>query len=178
MPTLHRLAPVVRSADLGPIAWGRSARSLFIRVAMLFAFLSTPVIAQSREGSDPRDVEAVKATMVAMWAAIEAGDAAQYATYIHPTFTQFGENDTYLAEGKAEEVRSIASYVQRAKQVHTVMHQPDVTVRGAVAWVTYYWTDEGFVDGKRFTSRGKSTRIFVKEGGRWLCIHGHYTAVP
>jgi ketosteroid isomerase-like protein len=145
---------------------------------MLFAFLSTPVIAQSREGSDPRDVEAVKATMVAMWAAIEAGDAAQYATYIHPTFTQFGENDTYLAEGKAEEVRSIASYVQRAKQVHTVMHQPDVTVRGAVAWVTYYWTDEGFVDGKRFTSRGKSTRIFVKEGGRWLCIHGHYTAVP
>ena len=24
----------------------------------------------------------------------------------------------------------------------------------------------------------KSTRIFVKEDGKWLCIHGHYTAVP
>ena len=58
------------------------------------------------------------------------------------------------------------------------MHQPQVTVRGTVAWITYYWTDEGTIDGKRFTSRGKSTRIFVKEDGRWLCIHGHYTAVP
>ena len=31
--------------------------------------------------------------------------------------------------------------------------------------------------GERGTSRGKSTRIFVKENGRWLCIHGHYTLV-
>jgi hypothetical protein len=44
--------------------------------------------------------------------------------------------------------------------------------------IVYYWTDSGEVDGKRFTSRGKSTRIFVKENGQWLCIHGHYTAVP
>ena len=27
-------------------------------------------------------------------------------------------------------------------------------------------------------STGKSTRIFVKENGRWLCIHGHYTLRP
>ena len=53
-----------------------------------------------------------------------------------------------------------------------------VTVRGTVAWITYYWTDEGVIDGKRFTSRGKSTRLFVKENGQWLCIHGHYTLVP
>ena len=32
--------------------------------------------------------------------------------------------------------------------------------------------------GERFPSRGKSTRIFVREDGKWLCIHGHYTAVP
>ncbi len=156
----------------------RAAACTLSFATLLLAMLALPLAAQKREGSDPREVEAVKATVVAMWAAIEAGDAASYATYVHPTFTQFGENDTYLAEGKAEEVRGIASYLLRAKQVHTVMHQPDVTVRGTVAWVTYYWTDEGFSDGKRFTSRGKSTRIFVKEGNRWLCIHGHYTAVP
>jgi hypothetical protein len=51
-------------------------------------------------------------------------------------------------------------------------------VMGPVAWVLYYWTDEGDVEGKRTVSRGKSTRIFVKENGKWLCIHGHYTAVP
>jgi hypothetical protein len=58
------------------------------------------------------------------------------------------------------------------------MHQPEVKVIGEVAWITYYWTDSGLVDGKRFSSRGKSTRIFVKEKEKWLCIHGHYTAVP
>ena len=124
------------------------------------------------------DADDVKATMVAMWAAIEAADVDRYASYVHPDFTQFGENDTYLASGKALEVRSIADYVKRATNVHTEMHDARVTVRGTVAWVTYYWTDAGYAGGARFTSRGKSTRIFVKENGRWLCIHGHYTAVP
>ncbi len=149
-----------------------------LSIALATVFSAMPALAQSRDGSDAREVEAVKATLIAMWAAIEAGDVDKYATYVHPTFTQFGENDTYLASGKAEEVRGMASYLKRASGVHTVMHQPDVTVRGTVAWVTYYWTDESTVAGKRETSRGKSTRIFVKEGGRWLCIHGHYTAVP
>ena len=43
---------------------------------------------------------------------------------------------------------------------------------------TYYWTESAEVDGKRVTSRGKSTRILVREKGRWLSLHGHYTAVP
>ena len=113
-----------------------------------------------------------------MWSAIEAGDAERYASYVHPDFTQFGETDAYLSEGKAVEVRNMTAYLQRAKGVRTDMHNAQVTVRGTVAWITYYWTDDGSVEGKRVTSRGKSTRIFVKEGGRWLCIHGHYTLAP
>jgi ketosteroid isomerase-like protein len=97
---------------------------------------------------------------------------------VHPDITVFGESDLYLAEGKALEVRGIAGWVERAKGVHTEMHQPKVVVRGDVAWITYYWTDSGTEGGERFTSRGKSTRIFVRENGKWLCIHGHFTAVP
>lgn len=119
----------------------------------------------------------IRETLVAMWAAIEAGDLDRYASYVHPDFTQFGENDPYLAAGKDLELRSMADWMSRARNVHTEMHQPAVTVRGDVAWVTYYWTDSGYTDTGRFTSRGKSTRIFVREDGRWLCIHGHYTAV-
>ncbi len=117
-------------------------------------------------------------TLEAMWAAIEAGDAETYATYVHPDFSQFGEFDTYLAEGKNLEVAGMRDYLARATGVHTDMHQPVVTVRGDVAWIAYYWTDSGYTDGERFTSRGKSTRIFVRKDGRWLSIHGHYTAVP
>lgn len=145
--------------------------------ALLFA--STTLAASTAAQNDPRREQAeVKATLEAMWTAIEQGDSAAYAQYIHPDFTQFGENDVYLVSGRDHEVRSMAGYLRRAKDVHTDMHQAVVTVRGPVAWITYYWTDAGYLDGKRATSRGKSTRIFVKENGKWLCIHGHYTAVP
>lgn len=146
----------------------------------VFIFLASvacagPAFGQAITSSDAEDV---KATLVAMWDAIEHGDLNHYASFIHSDFTAFGESDVYLSSGKDYEVRSVGEFLKRAKNVHTEMHQPRVVVRGEVAWITYYWTDAGTVDGERFTSRGKSTRIFVKEGGRWLSIHGHYTAVP
>ncbi len=128
--------------------------------------------------SAPDDAADIRQTLVAMWAALEQGDLDEYARHVHPDYTVFGESDVYVAEGKALELRGMADWLSRAKNVHTEMHQPRVTVRGDTAWITYYWTDSGVVEGERFTSRGKSTRIFVREGGRWLCIHGHFTAVP
>jgi ketosteroid isomerase-like protein len=133
---------------------------------------------QGEKDSTEKAAKEVKATLVDMWDAIEKGEVGRYADHIHPDFTAFGESDVYLSAGKEREVRSITEYLRRAKNVHTEMHQPRVTVRGDTAWIVYYWTDSGEVGGERFTSRGKSTRIFVREEGRWLCIHGHYTAVP
>jgi len=147
----------------------------FVFLVSASLLLAVPALAQSDTSNDE---EAVKATLVAMWDAIEQGDLERYASYLHPEFTAFGENDVYLASGRELEVRGVADYLERASNVHTEMHQPEVTVIGDVAWITYYWTDWGWSSGERFTSRGKSTRIFVREGGRWLCIHGHYTAVP
>ena len=146
----------------------------FLALALVAGLLAAP----ARDLAKKSDAEDVKATLTAMWAAIERGDSADYARHVHPAFTQFGENDTYLASGRDLELRNMGRYLRRAKDLHTEMHQAEVTVRGEVAWIIYYWTDGGYVDGKPFGSRGKSTRIFVKENGRWLCIHGHYTAVP
>ncbi|MEL6869982.1 MAG: nuclear transport factor 2 family protein [Pseudomonadota bacterium] len=123
------------------------------------------------------DEEQIKSNLLNMWAALEAGNIEEYAKYVHPDYTLFGEGDVYLAEGKALELRSMEDWVGRAKNVHTEMHDASVTVRGDAAWMTYYWTDAGYTDEGRFTSRGKSTRIFVRENGVWLCIHGHFTTV-
>lgn len=136
-------------------------------------------------GSSASDVHAqsdeaeIRAVLVAMWAAIEEGDVETYATFIHDDFSSFGETETYLREGKRLEVRAVAGWTSRYADIHTEMHQPEVTVRGDTAWITYYWTDESInrATGDRETTRGKSTRIFVREDGRWLCIHGHYTLV-
>ncbi|MEM7416050.1 MAG: nuclear transport factor 2 family protein [Gemmatimonadota bacterium] len=125
------------------------------------------------------DEEAIKQTLVDMWAAIEAGDLEQYATYIHEDFTSFGETETYLKDGKRLELLGVEGWTSRYADIHTEMHHPEVTVHGDTAWITYYWTDESInrSTGARETTRGKSTRIFVREDGRWLCIHGHYTLV-
>ncbi len=143
-------------------------------LCMAALFVATTAAAQSTES---RDATEIKTTLTAMWDAIEKGDLERYASYLHPAFTSFGETDVYLAEGKEAEVANYREYLERAKNIHTDMHQPAVTIRGDVGWITYYWTDAGTVEGKHFSSRGKSTRIFVREGGRWLCIHAHHTEV-
>ena len=119
--------------------------------------------------------EEVMKTLDAMWAAIEKGNADEYATYVHPDFTQFGETDSVLLVGKTAEVEGIRAYLKEAKNVHTEMISPRVTIKGDVAWITYYWQDHGERRGEPIGSHGKSTRIFVKEDNQWRCIHGHYT---
>ncbi len=155
------------------------SRSLFSFILIVLVFglfgLANHMAAQKANGSEE---EAVKATLTAMWRAVEKGDLAKYANFVHPEYTAFGENDLYLAEGRDLELCMMGGYFKRVSGVHTEMHQPQVRIHGDIAWFVYYWTDEGWSDGKRFTSRGKSTRIFVKEKGKWLCIHGHFTAVP
>lgn len=148
-----------------------------MRIEKNFIIIVTLLIRNSTAfGQSPE--EEIKNTLIAMWDAIEQGDAKAYSEFIHPDFSSFGENDTYLSEGKRLEVQGIANWVARSENIHTEMHQPKITVRENTAWITYYWTDSGVTNGNGFSSRGKSTRIFVKEGGKWLCIHGHYTAVP
>ncbi len=81
------------------------------------------------------------------------------------------------AQTEEEAIRQtlVEGWVSRSADIH----QPQVTVRGDTAWITYYWTDPSIdrQTGERGTSRGKSTRIIVKANGRWLCIHGYYTLV-
>jgi len=42
-----------------------------------------------------------------MWEAIEKNNMELYASFIHPDFTQFGENDSILRIGKEVEVNGI-----------------------------------------------------------------------
>lgn len=128
--------------------------------------------------SNAAEKEQVKATLLAMWDAIEQGDMKRYASYIHNDFSQFGEYDSVLRSGKPAEISAIKDWVNRSSPIHTEMQSPEVTINGNTAFITYYWSDRGTTDGKPFATRGKSTRIFVKEDGKWLCIHGHYTLLP
>ena len=122
--------------------------------------------------------EIIKQTLISMWQAIEDEDMARYETFIHPDFTQFGETDSVLSVGKNTELKGVSSWVEAYDNIQTEMIEPKITVIDKVAWITYYWSDTSKKDGKEYSSKGKSTRIFVKENEQWLCIHGHYTLMP
>jgi len=151
---------------------------------LFILFLASILISSCTSSTDQpvaslaAEEESIKAVMVAMWDAIEKGDADRYATYVHPDFTQFLEKDSVLGVGKEREVEAIRKYTSVAANVHTEMIDPHVTIKNNVGWITYYWQDSGTKNDIPFTSHGKSTRIFVKENDRWLCIHGHYTLLP
>ncbi len=143
-------------------------------LSIFFAGCASPP-QQNTDDSIAADQEAVKAALVDMWDAIEKGDIERYAGYIHPDFTSFGETAKVLRSGKAAEVKAIKDWIDEPTIVHTEMKDPIVTINGEVAWITYYWSDSGKSKGVPFATKGKSTRIFVKENKKWLCIHGHFT---
>ena len=157
----------------------------FLRISiiamMALIFFAKPEKKQAFLGNsfkdrpDNSEVNAVKQTLKDMWKAIEEEDLKAYAQFIHTDFTQFSESDPVLLSGKAAELQGVAEWLMEADGVHTEMLDPVVQIKDEVAWIVYYWKDRGKNNGVSFETSGKSTRIFVKERGKWLCIHGHYT---
>lgn len=156
----------------------------FFKFILLFVFLACAHNQSSDKTSIKKELslddqkEEIKNTLIQMWDAIEKENIELYASFIHPDFTQFGETDSILSIGKEAEVNSIRAWVKNSSEIHTEMIDPIVTIKENIAWIVYYWSDKGLTNGKPFSSKGKSTRIFVKEGEKWLCIHGHYTLLP
>ncbi len=139
--------------------------------------------AEENEGALSRqeleiEKEKIRATLTEMWDAVEKGDLDRYASYVHPDFTQFGEYDSALLIGKDAEIAGMKKSMAKSKDMQTEMIAPRITIKGNVAWIVYYWDDHGLSNGVPFASHGKSTRIFLKEEGKWLCVHGHYTLLP
>lgn len=140
--------------------------------------LSLLIIIPSAQTIAQKDTEEqIKTILTEMWAAIENKDIEKYAQYLHQDYTSFGEYDHFLNEGRDLELRNTKNWLSNLKHIHTDMHNAKVTVKGEVAWITYYWTDYGEENEKAFASKGKSTRIFVKQNNKWLCIHAHFTAL-
>ena len=88
---------------------------------------------------------------------------------MHPNFTQFGETDPVLLEGKEAEIEGIKAWIAGSDNIQTEMLEPKVNINGNVGWITYYWSDNGTTNSEAFASKGKSTRIFVKENEETGC---------
>ena len=139
-------------------------------------------VAAAQQGSSATADEIIAITK-AQWAA-EAADPKNMTAQMKDVaddYTEFNESAATRLDGKAMNMRlGEASGSASGRTIASEMANPKVQVyNGDVAILTYNYV--GFTkdkDGKVEPGRAKSTRVYVKQGGKWMLVHANFGADP
>lgn len=150
--------------------------SVFTSVCMmvtLIALFSASAWAQT----DEKAAEEVMARARAQWAAEIAGTAA--TDHLAEEYTQFVPGVPVLMDGK----KFITPFYEISisngdKLVAADMANPKVQVYGNVAILSYNFVGTiKHQDGTIEPQLAKSTRVYVKKGGKWMLVHANFAPV-
>ena len=143
-------------------------------VLAALATVATPALGKD----DPAVAAGVMALARAQWAAERAGGTpAQQLASLADDYTEFNQDYPTLLVGKAM-AEAMAAVPQDTKSVFGDMQNPHVQVYGDTAILTYNFAgmNRG-ADGKINTATAKSTRVYVKDGGKWWLVHANFAPV-
>ena len=74
---------------------------------------------------------------------------------------------------------AMSSIPPSTKSVYGDMQNPKVQVYGDTAILTYNFAGiSRLADGKTQPSIAKSTRVYHRQGGRWMMVHANFAPVP
>ena len=125
----------------------------------------------------------VIAMVKAQWAAEmkDPTNVAEQMKNIADDYTEFNGDYATRLEGKALNMRlAEAGGVSSIRSIAGEMANPKVQVyNGDVAILSYNYV--GVLkdkDGKTEPSRAKSTRVYVKQNGKWMMVHANFGADP
>jgi len=137
--------------------------------------LGSPAIA----GENPQVAAEVMALARAQWASeIAAQPAAQQLVSVADDYTEFNGDYPTLLVGKAMATR-MAAIAPYSKAVFSDMQNGRVQVYGNTAILTYNFAGITMgADGKNRPAIAKSTRVYVKEGAKWMLVHANFAPVP
>ena len=119
----------------------------------------------------------------AQWAAEmrDPTNVAEEMKSVADDYTEFNGDYATRLEGKAMSMRlGEASGSSSVKTVASEMANPKVQVyNGDVAILSYNYVGvTKDKDGKTEPARAKSTRIYVKQGGKWMLVHANFASDP
>ena len=119
----------------------------------------------------------------AQWAAAIADpkNVAAQMKDVADDFTEFNGDYATRLDGKAMNMRlGEATGSASGKTIASEMANPKVQVyNGDVAILTYNYVGvTKDKDGKTEPSRAKSTRVYVKQGGKWVLVHANFGSDP
>jgi len=150
------------------------ARGASVAAIAGFVILSSPALA----GDNPQVAAEVMALARSQWASEIAGQTpAEQLVSVASDYTEFNGDYPTLLVGKdvASRMAAITPY---SKAVYSDMQNGRVQVYGDTAILTYNFAGiTRGADGKSKPAIAKSTRVYVKEGGKWMLVHANFAPV-
>ena len=140
------------------------------------ALIATPAIA----GENPKVAAEVMALARAQWAAEIAGKPiSEQTASLAEEYTEFSAGAPIRIDGKAMNSRLYqAASMDGSKPLASDMVNPKVQVYGDTAILTYNFV--GMLqskDGKIEPNNAVSTRVYSRINGKWMLVHGHFSAI-
>lgn len=149
-------------------------RSLAIGGTVCAALLATPVMAKE----DPRVAAEIMALARAQWAADIAGQpAARMMDTVADDYTEFNGDYPTRIDGKTMNLR-MAEIPPSTKSLFGDMQNAKVQVYGDTAILSYNYAGiSKMADGKTQPALAKSTRVYIRQGGKWMLVHANFAPV-
>src|SRR5215212_9324176 len=137
--------------------------------------VSSPALA----GDNPQVAAEVMALARTQWASEIAGQTAgQQLVSLADDYTEFNGDYPTLLVGKDVATR-MAAILPYDKAMYSDMQNARVQVYGDAAILTYNFAGiRAGADATSEASIAKSTRVYVKQGGKWMLVHANFAPVP
>ena len=143
-------------------------------MAALISLAAAPAVA----GDDPRVSAEVMALARGQWAAeIGKQPATTQLSSLADDYTEFNNDYPVRLDGKELAVRMVSVAPDVVPMV-SEMQNAKVQTYGDTAILTYNFVGMNrSADGKLKPAVGKSTRVYVRQNGRWMLVHAHFSPV-
>lgn len=152
--------------------------TIFLAILAVICAVTIGVTQSGSSGSQAADE--VIAVVKAQWAASNQGNIAESMKNIADDYTELNGDYATRLDGKVLNQRlGEAGDQSSVKTIVSEMANPKVQVYGDVAILSYNYV--GLTKdstGKTQPSRAKSTRVYVKQGGKWMLVHANFGADP
>ena len=148
--------------------------NILAKLMVATSLLATPALA----ADDPKVTAEIMALARSQWAADIAGQpAARMMETVADDYTEFNGDYPTRIDGKAMAV-AMANIAPDVKSVYGDMQNAKVQTYGDTAILTYNYAGiTRAADGKVRPSIAKSTRVYVRSGGKWMLVHANFAPV-
>ena len=104
--------------------------------------------------------------------AINHGDLRGALQMFDRSFVGFSSTQHKRIRGLGALRRTFHYYMKGAPKLAYHIEQPHVSVSGATAVATFYWTVQL---GRGRKLHGRGTHVFAKQGKNWRVVHEHFS---